>query len=173
MKKVNKKYCWYTIYLCALITGCTCSMYRQKNVIPEKYKKYVFPYKDYTMALYGDTALYEKVVKERQEKTPSHPDYFDLSINIARLENYTPAYYNAYRALNDLYKYNHLTMGDKVKRLMYSYLQLAIDNKDHRVTKVDLKNYQQEFPKRIKDHRNHGVDSNDYFSRRETGDGSE
>ena len=149
MKKVNKKYCWYTIYLCALIIGCISSMYRQKTVIPEKYKKYVFPYKAYTMALYGDTTLYEKVVKERQEKTPSHPDYFDLSIKIARSENYTPAYYNAYCALNDLYKYNHFTMGDKVKRLMYSYLQLAIDNKDHRVTKVDLKNYQQEFPKRI------------------------
>ncbi len=146
MKKVNKKYCWYAIYLCAYIIGCAISMHLQKPYIPERYKKYVFPYKDYTMALYGDIALYEKVVKERQEKTPSHPDYFDLSIDIARLKNYTPAYYNAYRALNDLYKYNHFMMGDKVKRLMYSYLQLAIEKKDKRITEEDLKGYRTNFP---------------------------
>ena len=146
---MNKKYYWYAIYICALIIGCACSMYLQEPIIPKKYKNYVFPYKDYTMASYGDIALYEKVVKERQENTPSHPDYFDLSIEIARLKNYTPAYYNAYRALHDLYKYNHFTMGDKVKRLMYSYLQLAIEKKDNRITEDDLRNYQAAFPNGI------------------------
>ena len=38
-------------------------------------------------------------------------------------------------------------MGDKVKRLMYSYLQLAIENNDNHVTKEDLKRYYNEFPK--------------------------
>ena len=150
MKKVNNKYCWYTIYFCALIIGCVSSMYIRKPIIPERYKNYVFPYKDYTMASYGDIALYEKVVKERQENTPSHPDYFDLSIEIARLKDYPPAYYNAYRALRDLYEYNHFTMGDKVKRLMYAYLQLAIERNDKRITKADLVNYRNEFPNGIK-----------------------
>ena len=149
MKKINKKYCWYATYLCALIIGCVISMNLQEPDIPRKYKNYIFPYKKYVEAVYGNIALYEIVVKERQEKTPSHPDYFDLSIDIARLKNYTPAYYNAYRALNDLYKYNHFTMGDKVKKLMYSYLQLAIEKKDQRVTEDDLNRYRLEFPNGI------------------------
>ena len=149
MKKINNKYSWYAIYLCAFIIGCAISMHLQKPYIPERYKKYVFPYRDYTKAIYGDIASYEEIVKERQVKTPSHPDYFDLSLRIARLKNYTPAYYNAYRALNDLYKYNHFTMGAKVKKLTYSYLQLAIEKKDQRVTEDDLKRYQLEFPNGI------------------------
>ena len=40
-------------------------------------------------------------------------------------------------------------MGDPVKRLMYSYLQLAIESKDTRVTKEDLKEYYYEFPNKI------------------------
>lgn len=147
---MNKKYYWYAVYICALVIGCASSLYFGKPYVPDRYKNYIFPYENYEMAAYGDIALYEKVVKERQEQTPSHPDYFDLSIEIARLKNYTPAYYNAYRALHDLYKYNHFTMGDKVKRLMYSYLQVAIEKKDKRITEDDLKGYRTEFPDGLK-----------------------
>jgi len=138
---MNKKHLWYIVYLVALVVGFVWSAQSQKPVVPEKYKNYVFPYHDYTMAMYGDIPLYEKVVKERQEKTPSHPDYFDLSIEVARRTGYAPAYYNAYRALRDLYEYNHFEMGDNVKRLMYGYLQLAIEKEDKRITEKDLKDF--------------------------------
>ena len=143
---MNKKHWWYIIYAVALVIGIVCSARQQKAVVPERYKKYIFPYHDYTMAIYGDIPLYEKVVKERQEETPSHPDYFDLSIEVARRTDYAPTYYNAYRALSDLYEYNHFEMGDKVKRLMYGYLQLAIEKEDKRVTEKDLKGFYSAFP---------------------------
>ena len=137
---------WIVAYIGALVIGCACRIYTKKPEIPKKYNNYVFPYHDYTMASYGDTALYEKVVRERRAKTPSHPDYLDLSIRIAGKYGYTPGYYNAYLAIHDLYKYNHFQMGDKVKRLMYGYLQLAIEHKDKRVTDADLKGFHAAFP---------------------------
>ena len=144
---MNKKHNWLFVYLCIMATGFLCGFYIPE---PDSYKKcnsYVHPYRDYSSVLtYGDTAKYHKIVEDRRTNTPSHPDYFDLSILIAAKFGYTPGYYNAYLALHDLYKYNHYTMGNNVKRLMYSYLQLAIVNKDQRVTEYDLRNYQTEFP---------------------------
>lgn len=137
---------WIVAYIGALVIGCACRIYTKKPDIPKKYSNYVFPYHDYTMAYYGDTALYEKVVRERRTKTPSHPDYLDLSIWMAGRYGHTSGYYNAYLALHDLYTYNHFQMGDKVKRLMYSYLQLAIEHKDKRVTDADLKGFYAAFP---------------------------
>jgi hypothetical protein len=108
----------------------------------------VHPYNDYSwVSTCGDTVLYKKIVAERMARTPSHPDYLDLSIKMAGKFGYTPAYYNSYIAIDNLYEYNNLRMGDKVKRLMYSYLQLAIDNNDNHVTKEDLKRYYNEYPK--------------------------
>ena len=158
MKKNNH---WIIIFATAFVIGCACSIMMQKLVVLEKHNKYIFPYEDYTMASYGNITLYEKVVKERQEKTPSHPDYFDLSIEVGGCEDYVPSYYNAYRALRDLYDYNHFKMGEKVKRLMYGYLQLAIEKKDKRITKKDLKGFYSAFPDG--EAKCHG-DSSDYFS---------
>lgn len=146
LRSMSKKSLWIITYLGALVIGCACRVYTEKPVVPEKYNNYVFPYHDYTMATYGDTALYEKVVRERRTKTPSHPDYFDLSIKMAGKYGHTSGYYNAYLALHDLYEYNHFQMGDKVKRLMYSYLQLAIEHKEKRVSEADLKGFHAAFP---------------------------
>ena len=136
------------IVICLFITiaGFVCGYYIYRPDV-DMSKKYVHPYKDYSWAsTCGDTVLYKKIVAERMERTPSHPDYLDLSIKMASKFGYTPAYYNAYIAIDNLYKYNNLRMGDKVKRLMYSYLQLAIEHNDNHVTKEDLKRYYNEYP---------------------------
>ena len=137
------------IVICLFITaaGFICGYYIYKPDV-DKSKNYLHPYKDYSwVSTCGDTVLYKKIVAERMERTPSHPDYLDLSIKMAGVFGYTPAYYNAYMAIDNLYKYNNLRMGDKVKRLMYSYLQLAIENNDNHVTKEDLKRNYNEYPK--------------------------
>lgn len=146
LQKMSRKGLWIIAYIGALMIGFICGGYTNKPVVPKKYSNYVFPYHDYVMASYGDTILYKNVVRERKSKTPSHPDYLDLSILIATKYGHTSGYYNAYLALHDLYAYNHFHMGDKVKRLMYSYLQLAIEHKDKRVTDADLKGFHAAFP---------------------------
>lgn len=119
-----------------------------ESKMDKKYSNYVHPYHDYSIVYcYGDTVKYNKIVEERRIKTPSHPDFFDLSVMMAAEYGYLPAYYNAYLALHDLYKYNHFEMSDNVKCLMYSYLQLAIESNDSRITSDDLKNYYVEYPK--------------------------
>ena len=133
-------------YIGAFLIGCVCRMYTKKPEVPPKYFNYVFPYDDYSAAQWGDTLKYEKVVKERRTKTPSHPDYLDLSILMVGQYGYKPGFYYAYLAIHDLYKYNHFKMGDKVQRLMYSYLQLAIEQKDKRITQEDLKGFYSAFP---------------------------
>lgn len=141
----NKKYIWIFTYLCFMMVGFLCGFFLYE---PDSYKRlnnYIHPYHEYSYVdLTGDTTLYNKIVEDRRKKTPSHPDYFDLSISIAAKFDYAPGYYNAYLALHDLYKYNHFTMGKNVRRLMYSYLQLAIENKDSRVTEDDLRSYREE-----------------------------
>lgn len=136
------------IVICLFITiaGFLCGYYIYRPDVDES-KNYIHPYNDYSrVSMSGDTVLYKKIVTERMEKTPSHPDYLDLSIKMAGMTGYTPAYYNTYIAIDNLYKYNNLKMGDEVKRLMYSYLQLAIDHNDNHVTKDDLKRYYNEYP---------------------------
>ena len=147
---MKKKYTWLIEYLCVVFVGFLCGLFLYAPKVYKKYHNYVHPYADYASAVcFGDTVKYNNIVKERRIKTPSHPDYFDLSIKMAGKFGYTPAYYNAYLALHDLYEYNHFKMGDDVKRLMYSYLQLAIENKDSRITENDILNYQKEFPNGI------------------------
>ena len=147
---MNKKIIWTFACFCVAMIGFFCGFYLYKSDSHRKYDNYIHPYREYSSVLLcGDTVLYNNIVKERRIKTPSHPDYFDLSIKMAGKFGYTPAYYNAYLALHDLYEYNHFKMGDDVKRLMYSYLQLAIENKDCRITENDILNYQKEFPNGI------------------------
>ena len=132
--------------ICTTIIGIICGFYLSDSKMDKKYYNYVHPYKDYYRAMWGDTIMYKRIVEERRTKTPSHPDFLDLSIMIAAEYGYLPAYYNAYLALHDLYKYNHFEMSDNVKCLMYSYLQLAIESNDSRITNDDLKCYHAEFP---------------------------
>ena len=146
---MNKKYISYLVFICTPIIGFICGFCLFESKMDEKYYNYVYPYENYELAWYGDTVKYNIVVEERRTKTPSHPDYLDLSLIMACKYHYLPAYYNAYLALHDLYKYNHFEMGDDVKRLMYSYLQLAIESNDSRVTKDDVRNYRMAFPEGI------------------------
>lgn len=144
---MNKIFLQIVICLFITMAGFFCGYYIYKPHDAKNGKNYLHPYDDYSAAsTWGDTVLYKKIVAERMERTPSHPDFLDLSIDMARKFGYTPAYYNAYIAINNLYKYNNLRMGDKVKRLMYSYLQLAIEHNDNHVTKEDLKRYYNEYP---------------------------
>ncbi len=144
---MNKKHVWLLAYFGIAMIGFLSGFYLYEPNSRNSSHNYIHPYREYSSVLtYGDTSTYNKIVKDRREKTPSHPDYFDLSVLIAAKFGYTAGYYNAYLALRDLYKYNHFTMGDNVKRLMFGYLQLAIDNKDPHITPNDLKSYQTEFP---------------------------
>lgn len=147
---MSKKLARFIVYIFITIVGYFCGSYISDYDVNRKKDKYVHPYADYSRAVsFGDTILYKKIVEDRMAKTPSHPNFLDLSIRIAGRFNYTPGYYNAYIAINNLYKYNNLEMGDNVKRLMYSYLQLAIENNDNHIAKEDLDNYYHEYPKGI------------------------
>lgn len=147
---MSKKLARFIVYIFITIVGYFCGSYISDHDVNRKKNNYVHPYADYSRAVsFGDTILYKKIVEDRMAKTPSHPNFLDLSIRMAGRFNYTPGYYNAYIAINNLYKYNNLEMGDNVKRLMYSYLQLAIENNDNRIAKEDLDNYYHEYPKGI------------------------
>lgn len=147
---MSKRFARFTVYLLIPIVGFVCGYYISDHDVNRNKENYVHPYADYSRAVtFGDTILYKKIVEDRMAKTPSHPNFLDLSIRMVERFNYTPGYYNAYIAINNLYKYNNLEMGDHVKRLMYSYLQLAIESKDTRVTKEDLEEYYYEFPNKI------------------------
>ena len=147
---MSKQFAGIIVYLLIAIAGFVCGYYISDHDVNRNKENYVHPYADYSRAAtFGDTILYKKIVEDRMAKTPSHPNFLDLSIRMAGRFNYTPGYYNAYIAINNLYKYNNLEMGDNVKRLMYSYLQLAIENNDNRIAKEDLDNYYHEYPKGI------------------------
>ena len=147
---MSKQFAGIIVYIFITIVGFFCGCYISDHGVNKKKDNYVHPYADYSRAVtFGDTILYKKIVEDRMAKTPSHPNFLDLSIEMVGRFNYTPGYYNAYIAINNLYKYNNLEMGDNVKRLMYSYLQLAIESKDMRVTNEDLKEYNNEFPDKI------------------------
>lgn len=147
---MSKQFAGIIIYIFITIVGFFCGSYISDHSVNRKKENYVHPYADYSRAVtFGDTILYKKIVEDRMAKTPSHPNFLDLSIEMIGRFNYTPGYYNAYIAINNLYKYNNLEMGDHVKRLMYSYLQLAIENNDNRIAKEDLDNYYHEYPKGI------------------------
>lgn len=143
--KINR----YRIFICLCIatTGFLLGFYLPIPLADKKYTFYTHPYRDYgDVAGWGDTVKYNQIVYNRMINTPSHPDYLDLSVIMATKFKYTPAYYNAYLAINNLYKYNHFCMGVHVKRLMYSYLQLAIDHHDKRVSDDELREYHTEYP---------------------------
>lgn len=147
---MSKKFVKVIICLLVIIAGFICGLYISNLGVDKKKEIYVHTYDDYCRtSTYGDTILYKKIVEERMSRTPSHPNFLDLSIKMAGRFYYIPGYYNAYVAINDLYRNNNLEMGDNVKHLMYSYLQLAIENKDNRITKKDLSNYYNEFPEGI------------------------
>lgn len=147
---MNRHYIEIFISICIAVAGFLCGFFFYEPIASNRYSKFVHPYNDYSSVMaFGDTALYNKIVKERRTLTPSHPDYLDLSISIACRYKYTPGYYNAYLAINDLYGYNNFKMGKNVKRLMYSYLQLAIQCKDNRITTDDLDCYYAEYPQGI------------------------
>ena len=144
---MSKKRFYNLACLLVPIIGFVCGFCLFESKMDKKYYNYVYPYEEYSSAMsFGDTVSYNNVVAERREKTPSHPDYFDLSVIIAGSFDYRLGYYNAYLALHDLYKYNHFKMGEDVKRLMYGYLQLAIESRDYRVTGDDIKAYHSVFP---------------------------
>ena len=141
--KINRSLFYCGVVIISFVLGFCFS----ESKVDKKYSNYIHPYSDYSTAYsFGDTVKYNKIVEERRSKTPSHPDYFDLSVMMAAEYGYLPAYYNTYLALHDLYKYNHFEMSDNVKCLMYSYLQLAIESNDSRITNDDLKCYHAEFP---------------------------
>ena len=147
---MSKRFARFTVYLLIPIVGFVCGYYISDHDVNRNKENYVHPYADYSRAAtFGDTILYKKILEDRMTKTPSHPNFLDLSIEMVGRFNYTPGYYNIYIAIKNLYNNNDLKMGDPVKRLMYSYLQLAIESKDTRVTKEDLKEYYYEFPNKI------------------------
>ena len=147
---MNKQFAGIIVYILITIVGFVCGYYISDHDVNRNKENYVHPYADYSRAAtFGDTILYKKILENRMTKTPSHPNFLDLSIEMVGRFNYTPGYYNIYIAIKNLYNNNDLKMGDPVKRLMYSYLQLAIESKDTRVTKEDLKEYYYEFPNKI------------------------
>lgn len=147
---MNKQFAGIIVYILITIVGFVCGYYISDHDVNRNKENYVHPYADYSRAAtFGDTILYKKILEDRMTKTPSHPNFLDLSIEMVGRFNYTPGYYNIYIAIKNLYNNNDLKMGDPVKRLMYSYLQLAIESKDTRVTKEDLKEYYYEFPNKI------------------------
>lgn len=147
---MSKKFTKTMICIFITIVGFFCGCYISDHGVNKKKDNYVHPYDDYSRAsLVGDTILYKKIVEDRMAKTPSHPDFLDLSIKMVGKFNYTPGYYNIYIAIKDLYNNNNLEMGNNVKRLMYSYLQLAIESNDYRITKKDMSDYHHEFPEGI------------------------
>ena len=147
---MNKQFAGIIVYILITIVGFVCGYYISDHDVNRNKENYVHPYADYSRAaIFGDTILYKKILEDRMTKTPSHPNFLDLSIEMVGRFNYTPGYYNIYIAIKNLYNNNDLKMGDPVKRLMYSYLQLAIESKDTRVTKEDLEEYYYEFPNKI------------------------
>ena len=147
---MSKQFARIIVYIFITIAGSFCGCYISDHGVNKKKDNYVHPYDDYSRAsLVGDTILYKKIVVDRMAKTPSHPDFLDLSIKMVGKFNYTPGYYNIYIAIKYLYNNNNLEMGNNVKRMMYSYLQLAIESKDYRITKKDLTNYYSEYPEGI------------------------
>ena len=71
----------------------------------------------------GDVETYLRVVDSIRTHTPSHPDYFEFSLQMAHKYNYLPANYDVYRALVDVHELNGLTIASPADSLAQIYLQ--------------------------------------------------
>ena len=80
MIKIFKSYC--SLFYCGVvIISFILGFCFSGKKMDKKYSNYIHPYDNYsTVYCYGDTVKYNKIVEERRSKTPSHPDYFDLSV---------------------------------------------------------------------------------------------
>lgn len=99
----------------------------------EKNESFFMEKRTYWDILEGDTMTYRLVVDSINHLTPEHPNYLGIAINMANIYGYTPANYDVYNCLKNVYELNGLGKMDKrTEKLALEFFNRALKFGDKR-----------------------------------------
>lgn len=124
------------IYMLCVIAGIICgyafmSYYRNCSSEPSE-RFYIASPEELSIARYGNIKVYNKIRDSIRKYNPECPDYIQIAYKLANTYNYTPANYDIYLGLKEMFELNGIDMDMRTDSMAKFFLMRGAERGDKR-----------------------------------------